>query len=55
MKRFRSGLAARKIQIDTPDNNRSSIVSFYTRKPSAEAEKILAAERVKVSLQGAGP
>ncbi len=55
VKRFRSGLAARKIQIDTPDNNRSSIVSFYTRKPSVEAEKILAAERVKVSLQGAGP
>lgn len=55
VKRFRSGLVARKIQIDTPDNNRSSIVSFYTRKPSAEAEKILAAERVKVSLQAAGP
>ncbi len=55
VKRFRSGLAARKMPIDTPDNNRSSIVSFYIRKPSAEAEKILAAERVKVSLQAAGP
>ena len=55
VKRFRSGLAARRMQIDTPDNNRSSIVSFYIRKPSAEAEKILAAERVKVSLQAAGP
>ncbi len=55
VRRFRSGLAARRLQIDTPDNNRSSIVSFYTRKPSAEAEKILAAERVKVSLQGAAP
>ena len=55
VKRFRNGLAARKMQIDTPDNNRSSIVSFYIRKPSAEAEKILAAERVKVSLQAAGP
>ena len=55
VKRFRSGLAARKMQIDTPDNNRSSIVSFYIRKPSAEAEKVLAAERVKVSLQAAGP
>jgi selenocysteine lyase/cysteine desulfurase len=53
--RFRSGLAVRKIQIDTPDNNRSPIVSFYTPKPAAEAENILAAERVKVSLQGAGP
>lgn len=55
VKRFRSGLAARKMQIDTPDNNRSSIVSFYIRKPPAEAEKILAAERVKASLQAAGP
>jgi cysteine desulfurase/selenocysteine lyase len=54
VKRFRSGLAARQIQIATPENNRSSIVSFYIRKPSAEAEKILDAERVKVSLQG-GP
>ena len=55
VKRFRSGLAERKIQIATPANNRSSIVSFYIRKPSADAEKILDAERVKVSLQGAGP
>jgi selenocysteine lyase/cysteine desulfurase len=55
VKRFRSGLAARKVQIATPDHNRSPIVSFYTGKPSAEAQKILDAERVKVSLQGAGP
>ena len=55
MKRLWSGLAARKIQIATPENTRSPIVSFYIRKPSAEADKILAAERVKVSLQGAGP
>ena len=55
VKRFRSGLAVRKIEIATPENNRSPIVSFYIRKRSAEAEKILAAERVKVSLQGAGP
>ena len=55
VKRFRSGLAARRIPIATPDNNRSSIVSFYIRKPPSEAEKILAAERVKVSLQAAGP
>jgi selenocysteine lyase/cysteine desulfurase len=54
VRRFRSGLAARKIQIDTPENNRSSIVSFYTRRPAADAEKILQAERVKVSLQAAG-
>jgi selenocysteine lyase/cysteine desulfurase len=54
VKRFRNGLVARKKQIDTPDHNRSSIVSFYTSMPSAEAEKILQAERVKVSLQAAG-
>jgi selenocysteine lyase/cysteine desulfurase len=55
VKRFRSGLVARQIQIDTPENNRSSIVSFYTRKSPSDAEKILAAERVKVSVQTAGP
>lgn len=55
VKRFRGGLAARNAHIDTPDNNRSPIVSFYTRTPSAEAEKILAGDRVKVSLQAAGP
>jgi cysteine desulfurase/selenocysteine lyase len=55
VKRFRSGLVARNRQIDTPENNRSSIVSFFTSTPAAEAEKILQAERVKVSLQAAGP
>ena len=55
VKRLWNGLAERRIQIATPENTRSPIVSFYTRKPSAEAEKILAAERVKVSLQGAAP
>jgi selenocysteine lyase/cysteine desulfurase len=55
VRRLRSGLAGRKIQIATPDNNRSPIVSFHIRKPSAEADQILAAERVKVSLQAAGP
>jgi selenocysteine lyase/cysteine desulfurase len=54
-KRFWSGLAQRKIHLSTPPDNRSPIVSFYTRKPSAEAEKILAAERVKVSLQVVPP
>ena len=53
--RLRAGLTARKIQIATPDNTRSPIVSFYIRKPSAEAEKILAADRVKVSLQAVTP
>ena len=55
VERFRSGLVARKIQIATPENNRSPIVSFYIRKPSADAQKILDAERVKVSLQAAAP
>ena len=55
VQRFWNGLAERKVQIATPEHTRSPIVSFYTRKPSAEAEKILAAERVKVSLQGAAP
>ena len=55
VKRFRSGLAERKIQIATPENNRSPIVSFYIRKPVAEAEQIIAAERVKVSFQAAPP
>jgi selenocysteine lyase/cysteine desulfurase len=54
-RRFRSGLEARKISIATPPNNRSPIVSFYIRKPAAEAEKIIAAERVKVSFQAAAP
>src|SRR5688500_16718429 len=49
--RLRNGLAARKIQIATPNNTRSPIVSFYTHKRSAEAAKILDAERVKVSTQ----
>jgi selenocysteine lyase/cysteine desulfurase len=55
VKRFRSGLAERKIQIATPENTRSPIVSFYIRKRSAEASKILDAERVKVSLQEVAP
>jgi cysteine desulfurase/selenocysteine lyase len=55
VKRFRSGLAERKIQIATPENTRSPIVSFYIRKAAADAEKILAAERVKVSLQATAP
>jgi selenocysteine lyase/cysteine desulfurase len=55
VKRFRSGLAERKMQIATPENTRSPIVSFYIRKRSAEAAKILDAERVKVSLQEVTP
>ena len=53
--RLRRGLAERKIQIATPENTRSPIVSFYIRKPVAEADKILAAGRVKVSLQAVAP
>lgn len=54
-KRFRSGLAERRIPIATPDNNRSPIVSFYIRKRPADAARILDAERVKASLQDAAP
>lgn len=54
VKRLWNGLAERRLQIATPANTRSPIVSFYIRKSPAEAEKILAAERVKVSLQVAG-
>jgi selenocysteine lyase/cysteine desulfurase len=55
VKRFRSGLAQRQVPIATPENTRSSIVSFHIRKPPAEAESILDAERVKVSLQNVSP
>jgi selenocysteine lyase/cysteine desulfurase len=51
VRRLRQGLEARKISIATPDNTRSPIVSFFTRKRLAEVAKILEAERVKVSLQ----
>jgi selenocysteine lyase/cysteine desulfurase len=54
-RRFRNGLAERKMQIATPENNRSPIVSFYIRKPQADAAKILEAARVKVSLQEVAP
>ena len=53
--RLRSGLEARRIPIATPPDSRSPIVSFYIRKPTAEAEKVIAAERVKVSFQAAAP
>ncbi len=49
--RFRSGLVERNIQVATPDHNRSPIVSFYIRRPSVDAAKILDAARVRVSLQ----
>jgi cysteine desulfurase/selenocysteine lyase len=49
--RLRKGLAGRGFRILTPEGNRSSILSFYIKTESAEAEKILDAARVKVSLQ----
>jgi selenocysteine lyase/cysteine desulfurase len=55
VKRFRNGLAERKTQIATPENNNSPIVSFYVRKPSEDVQKILDTARVKVSLQAAAP
>ena len=55
VQRFRNGLAQRKIAIATPDNNRSPIVSFYIRRPSAEATKMMEADRVRVSFQDLAP
>jgi len=55
VQRFRNGLAQRKIAIATPDNNRSPIVSFYIRRPSAEGTKMMEAERVRVSFQDLAP
>ena len=55
VKRFRDGLAQRKIAIATPENNRSPIVSFYIRRSSAEATKMMEAERVRVSFQDLAP
>lgn len=52
VQRLWKGLADRKIPLATPENNRSSIVSFYIRKPAAEAARSLDAARIKVSLQG---
>jgi selenocysteine lyase/cysteine desulfurase len=48
---LRKGLAERGFRILTPEGNRSSIVSFYIRTEASEAEKILDAAKVKVSLQ----
>ena len=52
VERLRRGLSDRKISIATPANNRSSVLSFYSNKPAAEAARILEAERVKISVQG---
>lgn len=51
-KQLRTGLADRGFQIFTPEDNRSPIVSFYTRKAPGEIQRVLDAERIKVSLQG---
>ena len=55
VQRLRSGLESRKVDLATPANTRSPIVSFYIAKPVAAAEKIIAAERVKVSFQNMTP
>jgi cysteine desulfurase/selenocysteine lyase len=55
VQRLRAGLTERKIQLATTENTRSPIVSFYIRRRSAEAAKILDAERVKVSTQDVAP
>jgi selenocysteine lyase/cysteine desulfurase len=51
VQQLRKGLTDLKARILTPEGNRSSIVSFYIRKESAEAQKILDADQIKVSLQ----
>ncbi|HEX4915141.1 MAG TPA: aminotransferase class V-fold PLP-dependent enzyme [Vicinamibacterales bacterium] len=55
VQRLRNGLAQRQIAIATPANNRSPIVSFYIRRSSAEATKMMEAERVRVSFQDLAP
>jgi selenocysteine lyase/cysteine desulfurase len=51
VERLRRGLGAQGFKILTPEGTRSSIVSFYIRKASPEAAKVLEEARVKVSLQ----
>lgn len=52
---LRKGLIERGFHVFTPDGNRSSIVSFYTKRTSGEIQKVLDAEQIKVSLQGPEP
>jgi selenocysteine lyase/cysteine desulfurase len=49
---LRKGLADRGFRLFTPEGNRSPIVSFYTKKALPDVQKVLDAERVKVSPQG---
>jgi selenocysteine lyase/cysteine desulfurase len=51
VQRLTTGLSARKIAVASSEGLPSPIVSFYINRKSAEATKILDAERVKVSLQ----
>jgi cysteine desulfurase/selenocysteine lyase len=55
VQRLRAGLTDRKVQLALTENSRSPIVSFYIRKRSADAAKILETERVKVSAQDVAP
>jgi len=52
VQQLRKGLADRGFLVFTPEGNHSSIVSFYTKKAPREIQKLLDAERIKVSLQG---
>jgi selenocysteine lyase/cysteine desulfurase len=49
---LRKGLADRGFSVFTPEGNHSSIVSFYSKREPREIQKVLDAERIKVSLQG---
>jgi selenocysteine lyase/cysteine desulfurase len=48
---LRKGLVERGFRIFTPDGTRSSILSFFIKRPPADAAKLLEAARVKVSVE----
>lgn len=55
VQQLRKGLVDRGFQLFTPEGNRSPIVSFFVKKTRAEAQAILEAERIKVSVQETEP
>jgi selenocysteine lyase/cysteine desulfurase len=53
-KQLQKGLADRGFRMFTPEGNHSSIVSFYAKKTMQDAQNVLDAEHIKVSLQTEG-
>ncbi len=53
-KQLQKGLSDRGFRMFTPEGNHSSIVSFYAKKTMQDAQKVLDAEHIKVSLQTEG-